>query len=640
MACNPVKFGTLTAKWLAEEQTKEIKKLGNTSLAAAALGFVGLGFAEALALKEDSFNLLANSQRNVLNEVQSNSGISYLTAQALNKQEELVELVEEATGEFEVGLADLKDTTQATPTRSADKPNLAKAIDDIKKVYSGVQRAREEPVEAAEALQVLVEKGLVTQEALDTYLDTIPISRNQGAVQHRQVVRELRERYYTVERRDLPSYQTELQRSDIESGNFKIVDPDTDEEVSDVQGFETGTLSADGTIQLEGLPEGTAKNSSKTLQIRPQRKSGRPTNLSSTTKRSDIITTMSSVEEELHFEIWACILLDVVAYIANTWERVDAVVDEMLDILVGQQSILRGAPLGPAANNLRNDSIQSLSEIKKNLNEIISQTDLSDNLLSIQETLANPSLNPANAGKKICDFNHKRYCNIHRRLDDLLANISGDLDLLEFSIGLGEIDFNLDEIVDIMAEFLLDLKEDIDFVTGLIEKLKGEACAFVSRNMKGTPKTLIDIESKISTIKTKLSARPSFLPDDWNLSESVVISQEIAKLGKAGYTAAVAALAAGDLVLFLALDEKSATFSGQIANCLIEAAQRCPDRLKSRRMEELAAVASARADQQILGQRIREGARRRRVLNTGASSVKAFNIEAIKLVAECAKDNV
>ncbi|NIR15807.1 MAG: hypothetical protein GWN86_18510, partial [Desulfobacterales bacterium] len=90
------------------------------------------------------------------------------------------------------------------------------------------------------------------------------------------------------------------------------------------------------------------------------------------------------------------------------------------------------------------------------------------------------------------------------------------------------------------------------------------------------------------------SNAPSLDPIIYGISQSVIIADEIARLGKAGYTAAAAALAAGDLAAFFLMKERDATLSGQVAKCLEDAASACPDRTKASKLRELSVAARAR----------------------------------------------
>jgi len=635
---NLSQFTKGTAQWIAQEQLNELFELGDTTLVALATGLLNLGFEEVLAAKQSSFNLLGQSKRNVLNELQTNSAIDYITAVTLETQEKILSDINDILSDVQQKSDGLRQATQATPTYSPDKPSIAGSLENIQKLFSSARRFQSNPESAEEALGVLVTQGLVTQESLEEFLRSSPITSREDVVDRPQVVTELRERYYTVE--TSKRLGTNI-KSDI-TPNFKIVDEDG-KEIDQVSGYQAGELSPDGTISLQGQPEGTAQNASKTLRIQPETVGQRFTGQAAgSTLRVDTVSLKGSIEEELYYEIWACLILDIVSYLSNTWDRVLFLIDDLLAILTSQKSILRGTPFGPVFDVLENESFNALNEIAKAVDDIIPPSLSLSEILAIQNDLSNPGIN-GSAGKSICDFNNDKYCAIHNNLLAFLNTIASDLDAFNISLGgieIGDLGFDLSGLLDLIIPFIEGLRAEADVVTDLIDDLKSDVCAFASRRMRGVPKSLSKVEEKLLQISNSLAAAPSFNAADYGINISSILSAEAAKLGKAGYTAAAATLLAGDIAAFLLMNETNATWSGQAAECLEEAANVCSDPSKAREMRDLANTARIRAEQKTTGQRIREGARRRKVVNNNVSISREIATQGAELIAACEKDRL
>lgn len=616
---------------MAEEQIREAKELASTGLVTAALGISGFGFDEVLANKRSSFSLLNQSKRRILNEIQGSNGIDYITAMTLERQGELVEDIEGIVDDLDEKIEGMKEVAQATPTRKTDKPNLDQALDGLKEVFASAPQPQDEQ-QAADALQPLVDRGLISQESLDDYLSRTAITAGQGPVEKRQVIRQLRDRYYTIEK------TPEVVLKNITSPDFKLINKETGEEVKDITGLEDGTLNDDGTITLTGLPEGTQQNKKVTIEIQPGQVKKRPNN-NSKRKRKDITDLTDKVQDDLSFEVWACLILDIVSFLRGSWDRVNRSVEDMIDALFSQEALGLGKPLGAtnAIGALENESFGALADIKENLEDIIGFGSSKSELLGIQESLRKPGL-PGSASKTICDFNHEKYCNVHRKLQDFLDSVGSDLDLFEISFGglpLDDLNFDLKGLIQLLKDFVIKLKDKIDVIDELIDKLAGDVCAFVAQGRQGIPKSLVDISNALADIRNLLSLAPSFNPSDYGILKSAIIAIEISRLIAAGFLAAVSILKSGDLLAFFNLNERSATFEGQIAECLEKAAGKCPDARKASRMRELSRAAGAKADRTVTSQRLREGMRRRRVQNTSARTARNITTESAKLIGEC-----
>lgn len=594
------------AQWIAKEKAKLVLLPGDTSVFEAALGTSAWNsdIEDIITDQASSFSLLGSTQQAVASEMLASNSVEYILSSVNAYQLDLVDTLSDLGNDFNAKLDVLRDVTQRTPDYNADKPALLQMADDLKFVDRALDND-ETNLADEEALGELVEQGYITEEELDNYRTQIPIKRSKSPVRQIQVVNELRDRFYTIE-----SSEADRILNVSPGQTFELVDEDGNV-VEEVEGFDGGTLSTTGVITLTSNPAGLQQNASREIKIVPVAIQRKPNTLTPKTKRTQIKENVPLVEDELKFEVWACLILDIVDYFYDLWERLDSAVSEAILSTENMLGISNGIGLGRGL--IGNEASTAVNRILQEINDIARPENLAGGLLGIQDTFRSDGLNlsSAGSGRYVCDFNHDIYCSIRGSLSDFLNRIFEEIDGLELSwggINLDGLNIDLDGLVDALLAFWFKIKEEIDKLRDLIDKLRGDICAFVERRMRGVPKTVSAITAAIAGILLLLASGYPPLP---TIDASSVITDAIARLTRAGYTEAAALLGRGDIPGFLSMDEEDAVPEGKVAACLFDAASRIANPDKSAAIIELALVATSAATQVVLGQQIREGMQRR-----------------------------
>lgn len=618
--CNFLKDAQL---WIATEEKNVIEKKGKIpQILLDVFGSTASSFGEIVVERQSSFDLLNASKLEVLAELNSNP--DHIVSLLTSRQASIVESIQSDTDTLGTYMTDLVDGVNTRPPKVTDKARTRQTIEDVQRVLNQTRNDQGPIAPPADPLQGLVEDGIITQDELDAYTAKNPISRRRTVLKTIQVVRELRDRYYKVE----PTDTREV--LDVENASGVDIVDDEGKIIDAVGGYKTAELSPDGTITLTGVNGAT-----EILYLQPKNQKKRSNSPNKTRRSFDL--EKDAIRDEYAYEAWACGLFRLVERIQQIVENIADKVDNLIEVADISERILNQTPLGTAFNfsaTVLND-LYALNDTE--------EFEIGDRVLEFVGLTRSASLNVnpgSNTTFAICQANEAIFCKAAVGYQNVFDFLSGLLDSLDLSFGF-DLD-GLSEIVIRAFEAIISITQEMRlYVLRLRQesrKLFGDICAFISRGIRGTPKSANEINETIGLIVGLLALAPQAILT--GLNNSVRIGKIILRLTRAGYDAAALALANGQIEKFLSMRADQATHAARAAICLEDAAATTNNASLYSKLNRLAQVSQTRADRLTTAQRINEGMHRRFISNDlGVEIAKNVRNEGWKGIQEARRND-
>lgn len=585
-------FKEKAQKWLNQEKERAKYALSDDSLIALAVGFPVSSAEDVIKQKQRTFNMVDEARRIVLQEVQSNpEALASMTIKSINP-DDLNQIIDD----IQVKSTELITLLNSQPAFNPSKPATNQVIEDFQRIIKN-RNTTDQPLDI---LQEFEAGGLLGSDAIRDYFAKNPASRNPNQSIILNEVKEVRDRYYTIN-----ATKNDLKFPE-DSSSIRIID-DNGIEIEDFFGADEISLDTSGALIVEGRTYQVESNT------QPKRISSTPK-----TRIQAIKTSPSLIREEYSFEIWACFVLDLVEFILDKIEQLYSIIADWKASLSSLLSLINKAKIGFAVD-FQGQSLESILNIKAQ--EILGSI-IGDELLGASATFgSNGFRQPRRVS--LCDINKEKYCNIKSNIDIFLADL--DIDLGSIDIG-SDFDFTMIKETTLgLEEYIAKIEEALNKIN--TTKLKAAVCSFVEKRIRATPKELTNAQTILATIA--LFVFPS-IPQLFN---SEKLDQLVKSLKRAGYDALSDLLGAGNISGFLNTEEVS--YPGVVARCLEDYADTTESPRRSIELSRLARLARTKDDRLTVGRRVRDGMR----LRLG-KSIDIDNAELVSIVGSALIDEV
>jgi hypothetical protein len=615
--------------WVADEELRLKKKPGQSSFYNALLGLTNNVLGEYASSSYEGFNLLDSIRKDVASGISSAQGGANIAASVLTGQQNSINTLSGNIDFIRDLASNIEAVGAAQPKYVSDKSIFSDMIDQLQnqKAKFGVNPAA--PDGPPDQLQQLVNSGFIDQESIDSFSASHSIFNSTSDGGKIQVVNEIRDRYYTID----PINYSNISNNFNENSLITIVD-ESGQTITEVYSSGgTGSIAIDGTITI---PTSDGDNLSFSLKINNQPPSNAGARKPSLfNERNDILSNIDGLKEEFKYEIWVCILLDMIETLIS---KVDAIGD-IISLMINAQSNLTNLEnLTSKLVHAPPPSLMLLDNVQKALNDLISNPlDLTTDILGLSNVLsANGFLGDTAyaGGITVCDLNKTKYCSISNNIKTFLESITPDLDFLNQKFESFNVINDLLNDLDLsgLTNMFQSLLDEIQSIQKDIKKLKSEFCYIIHNKIVGIPKTLSKVLNAISILSLAVISLPSLDIDSLDIFPDANLFVLVSRLEKAGYTMGAHYLLTGDFLNFFLFDPAAGNHASQVSDCLNEYSDKTRSQRRSIAMQNLSRTSSARGAQAINSQRIRESSQRR--FNGSSNTALAIKNKATPLILE------
>ena len=537
---------------------------------------------ELLSRQKNSFSILKSTQDDVRRELLEGDGSQKMMASILQTIGKVILIVISNTNEMNKKSGELQAVISSPPekksTDTSDK--LSQLEDDIKRIrnfsnnldsISGIKRSRESSSNLIDSLNNKFGLSL-TENDLDTYITGGEIYSSTESI---QVVDQISDDFYALVNSRANNVNVEIIK------DIKLIDIETNTEISEISGVSSFSFITPEIIRVDNVD-----GSSNTMRI--DYTSPNPIKVKKKLSSYDAagsainsaIASSEAVKDSLSFEIWACLVLDIVDDLFKTWENyIKPELYRVINLFKINKDIVNGFPvlsLPAIGTSILGDSAliqNALAAIKSPSDFAIESLGIRDSIIGGDEFFS--------GNTTVCEANHKSYCSINFQLSNLLKNLFVEIDGLALKLDGFDLNLDISSFIDQLNVISRSLTRAIESIDESMTKLKKDVCAWVSRRLRGKPKTLSLIIASLFGLIPVLSSAILFAsPSFWGFETSDVIQNSIDKLKKFNYDYAASLLEDGKVQEFLELELTSATNEGQAAALLLKAASEESDLTK------------------------------------------------------------
>lgn len=557
------------------------------------------------AIRQDIFSagLLETLKRELLTILASASGKRDLSGLVMDEQYKTAQDIRTATADCIVRVEALIDLISTMPDYVSEKTAFLEFEDKYRRaIVDAARLSGDQPT----LLDGLVGQGLLTAADVDAFKRAVGAKDTERS-SITQTVRELRDRYYTVEKGQKVDQAGQAGSLEIISNGRKV---------EEVAGNPIVTFGPDGSIKI-GERSGNVVN---------KRRIRKP--------KAPVLPNRTPVED-FSFEIVSCALLDLADYIESVIDSLNNQIPQFLKAISSLQSLKLDVSFGKMLP-IPNRTLANISSIKSALNSVLSLPDLKSRTIGINVTLNVPldGIPAGNGRNTVCEVNKKQYCAIHENLINIDRNLSADLESISLSLGSSLIDFDLDGMITKLTTFSIDLTRELNLAKSLISGLKRDICAFVSRRVRAIPKKALDLLSNLSRIVLLITTTPSFAASFFGVSVSKDMLTLINRLRAFGMNSSVRMLASGDIESFLGIgSEEESTMAGSTAKCLENIAGDDIGISQTSQVAILASASRTRASRQVAGAVVRQSMISRLGQDQGSSTAEAVYVIGLPIVS-------
>ncbi|MFB6374449.1 MAG: hypothetical protein ABEN55_15310 [Bradymonadaceae bacterium] len=597
--------------WKAQERAQQIKSISRASLVKSILGGVGTsakaqGRAAARAGQE---TILQNLQASVASLIASKTGIKGLLAQSMGNQVQKLEAVQTQVEELDDHVQELDHTLENMPDPPDDYDSVQTLVDEV----SSLNETGDEEAIASD-LRALANEGVLSEDEIESFIRQQRLEAQPDQTSE-QTVQELSDNYYRV---------TTRQESEP-------LDPDQglefDPPLENVAGYDDVVLHPErGTIELVvDSSEEVPFQAGETIEVRPYAPPKGKRASRDDTQAARIRDVTKQVKEDLGYHFAACTALHLVAEIRDIVSAIDGVLNDIKNQIRGLiDNVLSGLKIdtGVLAKNLTLEAASSLLE-GTGAGELFGEiSDLTEQAQDFGET---DILDIEGAGGGIdqaCAAKHRAACDIKRGFKDLEQRVNQllkeGLEDLE-----GSLSIDLPDLIERIESALLKPIGELNPLQKLARELRAEVCSWIDRKLEGSPQHLEDMSQRISAmlqaVQSALQVYQSIASTLATVKEIQDVVQQLKQLKLSG---PLRKLFSGDIDGFFKslANDLLASKAGDVAEKLRALAEQETNRHAAQSYHELANTVEARARQNRIGQRVRQGMRARRFQNSNVQT--------------------
>jgi len=595
---------------LVEQEEAHSRVLsGDASLVEETLGHTGQEATFARALEaEVPQDFLTGERREMLSAV-SEGGTPALLALNLQNQQTQIESAESALSSMQDTIAALETAFSNQPEFVADKSAVRDSLDALEQIQK-IQTAQPGNEAAAEALSQF--SDLLSDEAIASFVDEVAPSVQSDGVGQR--ISELRDNYYRVTE---ASASKPIRPSD----SLDVRDSDGGP-IRGMGGFEEATLTPDGSVMLTGSEDGLAQGESRTLSVRPSRTAARAQDLPG---KPDT----DALKDTFRFEIWACLVLDLIEDIEGWYDTLMRQVRASLRAFDVMGKILKNRPIERAINELTQDIVQAgldTLQTTVELGQAGAESLIPDQVYDWVDTL-DEHVDLSSTASSMCAHEHTKYCSAARRIDAYRKRIDELWPTLELDTSEIADAIDIEGLLEGAHEEYVSIFSALDALDDKISKLKQKVCAWIKKRMQGTPRELGDLEDLAVLLLPLLVGLKDFLAAELATlaADSKILNEIQDRWKRLGLESDADKLGQGDVLGVL---EGKTTWAGQAADRLDKMSIETQSRRANFRLRELAQASRAKDEQISTEHKFRNRMRRRRHQNTRLESARAIRRDA------------
>lgn len=605
-------FTIAAAGWVAQEKKLETRSARPTSLAQQVLPSAPEAvLADALRHSPQFFTPIEDMRGRLSTLLSDPTGMNALFNVALDSIARDVNSIGDLCAELTASCTALKDGLEAPPPRVDPATISARltALDDIASRLDQASRGKmdaatteERTASVVDLILRLVDDGTLAEDEVRDYVAQNPVAKTVLEATKIQRVESLGDRYWRLvssadQTEDASSLPTS--RASIPSAAGIQLTDEQGRPVELIGGFESATLLPDGTLLVRGdgsgLPAGEIREFSIT-PITPEAGSRIAASSALTTLGiSELGSAREAVEEDLRFDVWGCLMLDLSERIDAIWARISNKINSIYYKVRNTMASLVSGEFLQGLPTLEVNWQGALSKVFE-----LSGLDLGDPLAA-----ANGLIGVINNVGKIqlggsqgayCDLEQERYCALHGALLDLkveLARLEQRANIKLSGQNLSDLAAALGwDPVAVRAEIEAALAPlDAFFARGEAARqtLRGQVCSWVRNRLASTPPALQELldatllaAGLLSGILALLGLPALGVPVDLR-----AIS-EVLKLSSMGFTEMEESLENLDLAQVLGLPDGALTKAGKTSDVLSKAAQQSATIPRSQQLDALA----------------------------------------------------
>ena len=412
-----VEFQKNARSWKLNEKKLSRKKATKDELVSPMLSGDSSNLQETLESRSKGGSYLDRIKRRIRRDMSQNGSAKAVLANFLT-QKDMLEGMQDQFDSILSNINDLDELVGKKPEKTTSTSSIEEAADAVGEARNTPSGGRQPPSDEIGNLA-----DSIRESDIQDYID------NQGhfssrRTQHRtgNRIREIQPRYYT--------YQTKIEDRETDpSDDYKIVDPDTEEEVQKVEGYESVEVQEDGTVVARGSNEGLAQHQEDKLQIQKSDTSS-PTQppITGGSQKQERYDKIKKAKEDHQHAFWACAVLSLIKEAREVIENIQDDIDHTMRDLQRLPRKLLVQGLAWSASNLQQLAEESklLSDVQEGLQEAFATYDQArSKLLEVGNQLTiQPGEQPSLA---VCNKRHRSYCQAHSAMSQLWNDIKDQI---------------------------------------------------------------------------------------------------------------------------------------------------------------------------------------------------------------------
>lgn len=557
--------------WVEEE--KDIQTSSNVNItpivgATAAAALFGVA-RERLT----TFGRVGQMQQDVLRDISQNEdSLPYIAMEGISSFNlEAQNLINETNEKLD----QISALMSTQPSYKASKDNFNNFISSARSAIESSTSQIEEDQD--DLFDRLVEDGVLTEE------DVAQI-RQRSSLRSvtKMTISKLGERYFSIQRSD--SFRSQDFNENIESAKLKL----NGQEIDKISGYQSAEITDNGKLRYNINDEDFIDVDIE-QQASPKKSSKKPPKEK---------FSIASVREDFQFEIWACLMYDIVEWIGDQWQKIKSRIERMISAIKTMKNIAAGSELGFVAG-FAQTGFGDLAKIQNALTQTMPIGTIGSELLGLKSDMSKKGIGLNHARGGICNKNKGVYCSISASIRNFEEQFELELNSLNIAIPnierFSTISDQFDEFINKINQKVLSLDKDV-------KNIFGDVCSLIERRIAGTPKSVSLAQAGLLELLSLMLTAPSL---GFSLSPSPTLTSVLSRIEKDGFLPLRDKILTGDIKGFVSAAEL--TRAGEVAACLEEAATSEDNADIANRLAIMSRLARTRDQRQTSANRVMDG---------------------------------